>query len=96
MHVEERRLPIDELTVAIAEGRCQESFGCGTAAVITAIRSFRYRGKEYRFRDEPGPVSQKMFETITDIQWGRVSDSYGWVHVVRRAAASRVPPDAGS
>jgi len=61
--VEERPLSIDELTGAIGEGRCQESFGCGPAAVITAIRSFRYRGNVYLVRDEPGPVAQKMFET---------------------------------
>jgi branched-chain amino acid aminotransferase len=87
--VEERPLTIDELTAAIGEGRCQESFGCGTAAVITAIRSFRYRGTTYCIRDEPGPVARKMFETITDIQWGRVSDPYGWARVVRRADARR-------
>lgn len=84
MPVEERPLTIDELTIAIGEGRCRESFGCGTAAVITAIRSFQYRGKEYRVRDEPGPLAQTMSKAITDIQWGRVSDPYGWVHVVRR------------
>jgi branched-chain amino acid aminotransferase len=87
--VEERRLTIDELTAAIGDGRCQESFGCGTAAVITAIRSFRYLGQEHRLRDEPGPVSQTMLKTITDIQWGRVPDPRGWARVVRRPARSR-------
>jgi branched-chain amino acid aminotransferase len=91
---EERCLGVDELIAAIGEGRCQEAFGCGTAAVITAIRSFRYRGKEYRVLDEPGPVSRKMLKTITDIQWGRVSDSYGWVHVVPRASATGAFPHA--
>jgi branched-chain amino acid aminotransferase len=86
--VEERCLTIEELTAAISDGRCQESFGCGTAAVVTAIRSFQYRGKEYLIRDDPGPVSQKMFKTITDIQWGRSSDPYGWARVVPRLAAS--------
>jgi branched-chain amino acid aminotransferase len=94
--VAERPLTIDELTAAIDEGRCQESFGCGTAAVITAIRSFQYRARKYRVRDEPGPISQKMFKTITDIQWGRVSDPYGWAHVVRRVAVRRDSPHANS
>jgi branched-chain amino acid aminotransferase len=84
--VEERRLAIDDLTAAIGDGRCQEAFGCGTAAVITAIRSFHYRGKKYGIRDEPGPVSQKMFQTITDIQWGRAPDAYGWARVISRTA----------
>ena len=82
--VDERRLGIDELTAAIADGRCQESFGCGTAAVISAIRSFRYHGKNYFMSDEPGPISRKMLETITGIQWGRIPDTYEWARVVRR------------
>ena len=96
--VEERPLTIDELTEAIGDGRCQESFGCGTAAVITAIRSFQYRGKEHRIGDEPGPVCRTMLKTITDIQWGRSSDPYGWAHVVRRAATvmDQELPRAGS
>jgi branched-chain amino acid aminotransferase len=84
--VEERRVPIDELTSSIDDGRCQESFGCGTAAVVSAIRSFTYRGKKHRMRDQPGPVSQLMRKTITDIQWGRGPDHYGWSHVVKRSA----------
>jgi branched-chain amino acid aminotransferase len=82
--VSEKRLTIDELTTAIGEGRCQEAFGCGTAAVITAIRSFHYRGQEYILGDEPGPIARKMFKTITDIQWGRAADPYGWTYLVRR------------
>jgi branched-chain amino acid aminotransferase len=82
--VEEKRLAVNELLAAIVEGRCRESFGCGTAAVITAIRSFRYRGESYVIGEEPGPVSMKMWKTITDIQWGRVPDSREWSRVVRR------------
>jgi branched-chain amino acid aminotransferase len=82
--VEERRLSIDEVVSAIENNRCSESFGCGTAAVVTAIGSFLYRGKSYRLPSAPGPIAQRMFQTITDLQWGRRPDTHGWIHIVPR------------
>lgn len=79
---EERRLGIDEVLAAIADGRCTESFGCGTAAVITAIESFTFKGTEHRLPKAPGPYAERFLKTITDIQWGRATDKYGWVHIV--------------
>lgn len=80
--VEERRLAIDEVVAAIEAGRCTEAFGCGTAAVITAIGSFRIDDREYTLPKAPGPVAENMFQTITDIQWGRAPDPHEWMHTV--------------
>jgi branched-chain amino acid aminotransferase len=94
--VEERPLAIDDLIAGIRDGRCSESFGCGTAAVISAIGSFMFRGQEHRFPNAPGPIARRMLETITDIQWGRRPDSHGWVHVVpRRSVGEPVAPPVG-
>jgi branched-chain amino acid aminotransferase len=84
MRVEERPVAIDEILTAIEGGRCTESFGCGTAAVITAIGSLVHRGKEYEIGKEPGPLATRMFNTITDMQWGRSEDPYGWITIVPR------------
>jgi len=84
MRVEERPLSIDELIDAIGRRRCSEAFGCGTAAVVTPIRSFRYKGRDYEISDEPGPVAREMLSTITEIQWGRRPDPYSWMRMVRR------------
>jgi len=86
IEVVERPVAIDEVLEAIENGRCTESFGCGTAAVVTAIGSLVHRGKEYVIGKEPGPLATKMFSTITDIQWGRAKDPYGWVRIVPRRA----------
>ncbi len=84
MPVEERAISIDEVVTAIASGRCTEAFGCGTAAVITSIGSFLYDDREHPLPDPPGPVARRMFETITDMQWGRRPDPYGWIHIIPR------------
>ncbi len=84
--IEERLLGIDELIDGVESGRCSESFGCGTAAVITAIGSFLYRNKLYNVSREPGEIAQRLFDTITGIQWGRLPDPYGWVHLIPRRA----------
>lgn len=83
--IEQRRIAIDEVTTAIEKGSCTEAFGCGTAAVITAISGFVHGGREFHISDEVGPVARQMFETITGIQWGRLEDPHGWVRVVPKA-----------
>jgi branched-chain amino acid aminotransferase len=82
--VEERPIEIDELMAAIREKRCTEAFGCGTAAVISAIGSFVYQGSTFELPSAPGPVSQELFKTLTDLQWGRSADPYGWTQIVER------------
>ncbi|MEE9383404.1 MAG: branched-chain amino acid aminotransferase [Nannocystaceae bacterium] len=84
--VEERAVAIEELIAAIESGRCTEAFGCGTAAVITSIGSFLHQGKEYALPSAPGPMAERMLQTITDIQWGRARDPHAWMHIVPRRA----------
>ena len=51
----------------------------GTGAVIAPIGRFGYKGREYVINgNETGPVAQRLFEALTDIQYGRVADPYGW------------------
>jgi branched-chain amino acid aminotransferase len=84
LEIEERPLSVDELIDAIASGRCTEAFGAGTAAVITAISSFRFREQDHVLGEEAGPIAQKFHDTITGIQWGREPDPHGWTRVVER------------
>lgn len=58
-----------------------ETGACGTAAVITPIGSITHEGKKYVFYDENevGPITRKLYEYLTGIQFGDVEDIHGWV-----------------
>ena len=73
--------PIDvyEMLRDIASGKITEVFGCGTAAVIAPVGHFGFQDKDYVINNnEPGPVARHLFEALTDIQYGRTEDTYGW------------------
>jgi len=65
----------------------KEAGCCGTAAVITPIRSITYRDRKvvYCENDEPGPWSQKLYDSLLAIQHGDVPDAYGWLRTVPRS-----------
>lgn len=77
--VEERRISIDELVQALESGKVEEAFGTGTAAVVSPIGQFSFEAKDYMVGDGGiGPITQKLYDTITGIQRGRLEDKYGW------------------
>ena len=81
--VEERQIPIDEVIERIQDGSLTESFGAGTAAVITPINTVGWKGTDFVIGDgDVGPVARSLHQTLTDIQWGRAADPYGWIHFV--------------
>lgn len=81
--VEERRISVDELTKAYNEGKVEEIFGTGTAAVISPVGKLRYKDDIMVIGDGTiGPLSQRLYDTITGIQWGRIPDTWGWTDSV--------------
>ncbi len=82
--VEERRLSIDELYQANAQGKLEEAFGTGTAAVISPIGELNWESKIITISDgKTGELSQKLYDTITGIQKGELEDPFGWVYEVK-------------
>ncbi len=78
--VEERKISVDELIEAQKTGKLEECFGTGTAAVISPVGKLRYKDDVMMINNnEIGPVSQKLYDTITGIQWGKVEDTFGWI-----------------
>jgi branched-chain amino acid aminotransferase len=78
--VEERPLAIDEVCAAHAEGRLQESFGTGTAAVISPVGELRYRNQSYVINNGvTGPLAQRFFEELQALQHGRRPDPHDWL-----------------
>ncbi|MYL50791.1 branched-chain amino acid aminotransferase [Halobacillus litoralis] len=77
--VNERRISIDELYQAYEDGKLEEAFGTGTAAVISPVGELNWLGKKMVINDhEIGALSQELYDTITGIQRGRKDDRYGW------------------
>ena len=77
--VEERKISVDELIAAQADGSLEEVWGTGTAAVISPVGRLRYKDDVMTISDGGiGPLSQKLYDTITGIQHGTIEDPYGW------------------
>ncbi|RWZ58695.1 branched-chain amino acid aminotransferase [Halobacillus fulvus] len=77
--VTERRISIEELYEAHEQGKLEEAFGTGTAAVISPVGELNWLGRQMTINDgEIGPLSQKLYDTITGIQRGHVEDTKGW------------------
>ena len=58
---------------------------CGTAAVISPVGKIVDHGKEICLPSgmtEMGPVTKKLYETLTGIQMGRIEAPKGWIHVI--------------
>lgn len=81
--VSERLLSIDELEQAMENGTLEEAWGCGTAAVVSPIGELRYKEKVFSVNNgEIGKVTQYLYDTLTGIQWGNISDSFGWIELL--------------
>jgi branched-chain amino acid aminotransferase len=79
--VEERRISVDEWEEAAVSGELTEVFACGTAAVITPVRTVKHAAGEFAINgNRPGSVTQRMFELLTAVQEGTTADPYGWLH----------------
>lgn len=82
--VEERHLSIDDLMEAGRNGSLEEAFGTGTAAVISPIGELNYKGEITTINDfKTGELTQKLYDTLTGIQWGDVEDRFGWTREVK-------------
>lgn len=83
MKVTERKISIDELFDAHAAGKLQEVFGSGTAAAISPVGVIKYGDKIINIGDgNVGPVANRFFKDLTDIQYGKVEAPEGWIEKV--------------
>ena len=78
--VSERLISVDELMDAIKNGKLEEAWGTGTAAVVSPIGKLMYDDVEYVINNQKiGEITQKLYDILTSIQWGKVEDKYGWI-----------------
>ena len=77
--VNERLLSAEELKEACRNGSLKEAWGCGTAAVVSPIGHLAIGDEVYTINNnEIGKVTQELYDTLTDIQWGRAKGPEGW------------------
>ncbi len=82
--VEERKLSLEEVQKAYEAGKLDEAFGTGTAAVISPIGLLDDgKTKMVINNGEIGKVAQTLYNTITDIQWGKTPDTLNWTVKVK-------------
>lgn len=79
LECEEREVMFDEVREFAECGLC------GTAAVISPVGSINNFGEEIFFpsgMDEMGPITKKLYETLTGIQMGKIEAPKGWIHKI--------------
>lgn len=78
--VTERKLSIQEIYDAHSQGRLDEAFGTGTAAVISPIGEMHWEGKTIVINEKQiGKISREVYDTITGIQNGKLEDKFHWI-----------------
>jgi branched-chain amino acid aminotransferase len=78
--VEERRISTEEWQKKTESGELTEVFACGTAAVITPVGAAKHAGGEFTISDgQPGSVTMRLRQALTDIQRGVAADPHGWM-----------------
>ena len=82
--VSERRISMDEIVEAYNSGMLKESFGSGTAAVISPVGLISYRGKDMVINGgKMGDITTFLYDKITGIQSERYEDEFGWVTEIK-------------
>lgn len=78
--VEEKRLAIADIFEDIKAGKLTEAFGTGTAAVISPVGELCWKDEKLVIGGGSiGPVAQKLYDTLTGIQYGRLADNHQWI-----------------
>ncbi len=79
LKVTEKRLSIQEVYEAHAAGKLEEVFATGTAAVISPVGTLCWKDDVIEINsNEIGSVTQKIYDTMTGIQTGKIEDQFDW------------------
>ncbi len=76
--VEVRKLSVHEVVEAAQNRDLKEMFGAGTAAVISPIAGFGYKGTDYDLPELENSYASSLKQRITDIQTNKTEDPFGW------------------
>ena len=78
LKVTERKIAFSEIIEAHNNGKLQECFGTGTAAIISPVGQLTFKEQNIVINNNNiGPVSQKLYDTILNIQLSEKQDPKG-------------------
>ncbi|MCD6526452.1 MAG: branched-chain amino acid aminotransferase [Desulfuromonas sp.] len=81
--VVEHALTIGEILDGAESGRLTEAFGTGTAAVVSPVGQFTYKGRDVKLgTGDAGELTMKLYNTLTGIQYGQCPDDHNWVETL--------------
>ena len=76
----EGKLAIETIMEAGHNGTLEEVFGTGTAAVVSPVKELTWKGESIQISGgQIGELTQKLYDTLTGIQWGKLPDEKGWI-----------------
>ena len=83
LKVAERKISIAEVMDVHASGKLKEIFGSGTAAVISPVGELNYNEQVITVGGgNVGPMANKFYKSISDIQYGKAEDPAGWIETI--------------
>jgi branched-chain amino acid aminotransferase len=81
--IEIRDIDVDELVAAHTAGKLQDMFGAGTAAVLSHVGTFHYRGVDYDLPSvENRTISNSLKTKLADIKSGKTEDKFNWLYKI--------------
>ena len=78
INIEERKITVSEVVETARNGNLKEMFGAGTAAVISPIAGFGFKGEDFDLSELENSYAKQLKKKITDIQTNKTADPYGW------------------
>jgi len=83
LKIAERKISIAEVMDAHASDKLKEIFGSGTAAVISPVGELKYNEQVITVGGgKVGPMANKFYKSISDIQYGKAEDPAGWIETI--------------
>ena len=86
LETSEAPIPLEEIVAGVKDGSVTDMLACGTAAVVIGVRALLFEdGTRLDLRGQtPGRLTQTLYESLVNIQYGRAADRHGWVSRVCR------------
>jgi len=80
--VDVRPVKVSEIVEAAKNGSLKEVFGAGTAAVVSPVKAFGYKGEHYEIEKQENSYASYFKKALMDIQYNKAEDTFGWRYKV--------------